>query len=102
MKNVCALLIFTVACGSQPNSKEDNGWNENTLTKQKSECTHEFIKRAPNSKLDQVKGMCSCLIDEISSKYTYEESNEKASEIAKEMEDNGTIKRCLKDNGMVK
>jgi hypothetical protein len=100
MRYIITLFLIATSCG-KANSPQENGWTDNTLKKQKSGCESEFFKRRPNSKIDQVKGMCSCLIDEISNKYSYDESNEKASEIAEEMKQNGTIKRCLQENGML-
>lgn len=99
------LLMFFLSCGEQQEHKSKasisrkEGWSEQILLLEKNTCTVSSLYNHPGISLARVKGVCSCLIDAISYKYTHAEAVSFADTVVDEEVRNGTVENCEIKNG---
>lgn len=101
MKILMAALVLC-ACGSaeDDNSEIDNAKSYPDADKLAflNACKAESIKAVPTARSPD--GYCLCVFEQIMHRYSYDEFNASPYSIFKELETDGTVKRCVKDNIM--
>jgi hypothetical protein len=96
---VLLIALVLCACGSDDsNSEIDNANSYPDADKAAflGSCKAEALKAAPTAQ--GVDGYCLCTLQEIMHRYDYEEFNASPYSVIKEIEDDGTVTQCIKEN----
>jgi nitrous oxide reductase len=99
-----SLISLTAVMGACVVFQTQNAWTAEQKKREVDSCVasaNASLKaNGKTAEASKVNSYCSCIIDEVEAKYSYEEANREASKIIAEMESSGAINACLESAGL--